>query len=78
MGMPLEPGVEQDMAHEPEDVLELASLPAGHGAGGVVPARTSQDMARGADFLPLLLAGIPRCSFPDCFQPLSLQVPSLG
>lgn len=51
-GTPLEPCAEQDTAHG--DVLELASLPAGHGAGGVVPARTSQDMLRGAD-LPTLV-----------------------
>lgn len=56
-------GVEQDMAHGAGGNLELASLPAGHGAGGVVRARTSQDMARGADFPTLVLAGIPRCSW---------------
>lgn len=55
VGTPLGPCGEQDMAHG--DILELASLPAGHGAGGVVPARTSQDTLRGAD--------LPTLEFPD-------------
>lgn len=56
-------GVEQKMAHGAEDILELDSLLAGHGAGEVVTARISQDTARGADFPTLVLAGVPRCSW---------------
>lgn len=64
MGTPLEPlGVEQDMAYGAGDILELASLPPRHGAGGVVPARTSQDMASRVDFPTLVLSGISRCSW---------------